>query len=233
MREGRLCVALDFGSRSEILAAARRFGSRAGWLKVGLEAFVAQGPGIVSEVAATGARVFLDLKLHDIPTTVARSVAAACRSGAAMVNVHALGGREMLLAAREAAETAGSGMKLVAVTLLTSLDARALADLPMAGHPEGIVRRLAALAKECGANGVVCSPRDLAAVVSSCGKDFMTVVPGIRPAGSDTFDQRRTATPTAALAAGADILVVGRPLTAASDPDAALEALVAEIQSAA
>jgi len=233
VREGRLCVALDFGSRSEILAAARRFGSRAGWLKVGLEAFVAQGPGIVSEVAATGARVFLDLKLHDIPATVARSVAAACRSGAAMVNVHALGGREMLLAAREAVETAGSGVKLVAVTLLTSLDARALADLPMAGHPEGIVRRLAALAKECGADGVVCSPRDLAVVRGSCGQDFVTVVPGIRPAGSDTFDQKRIATPAAALAAGADILVVGRPLTAASDPDAALEALVAEIQSAA
>jgi len=233
VREGRLCVALDFGSRSEILAAARRFGSRAGWLKVGLEAFVAQGPSIVSEVAATGARVFLDLKLHDIPATVARSVAAACRSGAAMVNVHALGGREMLLAAREAVETAGSGVKLVAVTLLTSLDARALADLPMAGHPEGIVRRLAALAKECGADGVVCSPRDLAVVVSSCGQDFVTVVPGIRPAGSETSDQKRIATPAAALAAGADILVVGRPLTAASDPDAALEALVAEIQSAA
>jgi len=233
MREGRLCVALDFGSRGEILAAARRFGSHAGWLKVGLEAFVAQGPRIVSEVAATGARVFLDLKLHDIPTTVARSVAAACRSGAAMVNVHALGGREMLLAAREAAETAGSGVKLVAVTLLTSLDARALADLPIAGHPEGIVRRLAALAKDCGADGVVCSPRDLAAVRGSCGPDFLTVVPGIRPAGSDTFDHRRIATPAVALAAGADLLVVGRPLTAASDPDAALEALVTEIQSAA
>src|SRR5688500_5602083 len=229
MREERLCVALDFASRGEILAAARRFGSRAGWLKIGLEAFVSQGPAIVSEVAATGARVFLDLKLHDIPTTVARSVAAASRSGAAMVNVHALGGREMLLAAREAAEEAGSGIWLVAVTLLTSLDARALADLPVAGHPEGIVRRLAALAKECGADGVVCSPRDLAAVRVSCGRDFVTVVPGIRPAGSEPFDQRRIATPASALAAGADILVVGRPLTAALDPDAALETLVTEI----
>ncbi|HZI66497.1 MAG TPA: orotidine-5'-phosphate decarboxylase [Thermoanaerobaculia bacterium] len=233
MREDRLCVALDFGSRGEILAAARRFGSRAGWLKIGLEAFVSEGPAIVAEVAATGSRVFLDLKLHDIPTTVARSVAAACRSGAAMINVHALGGREMLLAAREAAETAASGVKLVAVTLLTSLDARALADLPVAGHPEGIVRRLASLAKECGADGVVCSPRDLAAVRGVCGADFVTVVPGIRPAGSDAFDQKRIATPAAALAAGADVLVVGRPLTAAPDPDAALEALLAEIQSAA
>ncbi len=233
MREERLCVALDFGSRAEILEAARRFGPRAGWLKVGLEAFVSEGPAIVAEVAATGPRVFLDLKLHDIPNTVARSVAAACRSGAAMVNVHAFGGREMLLAARDAAKSAGAGVKLVAVTLLTSLDARALADLPVAGHPEGIVRRLASLAKECGADGVVCSPRDLAAVRAVCGPEFLTVVPGIRPAGSDTLDQKRIATPAAALAAGADVLVVGRPITAASDPDAALEALVAEIQSAA
>ena len=233
MREERLCVALDFGTRSEILAAARRFGPHVGWLKVGLEAFVAEGPAIVGEVAATGARVFLDLKLHDIPTTVARSVAAACRSGAAMVNVHAFGGRDMLLAAREAAAKAGAGVKLVAVTLLTSLDARALADLPVAGYPEGIVRRLASLASECGADGVVCSPRDLAVVRGSCGADFLTVVPGIRPAGSEAFDQKRTAAPAAALAAGADILVVGRPLTGAPDPDAALTALLAEIQSAA
>ncbi len=233
MREERLCVALDFGTRAEILAAARRFGSRAGWLKVGLEAFVSEGPSIVSEVAAAGPRVFLDLKLHDIPTTVGRAVGAACRSGAAMVNVHALGGREMLLAAREAVESSGSGAKLVAVTLLTSLDARALADLPVAGHPEGIVRRLAALAQECGADGVVCSPRDLAAVRNACGRDFVTVVPGIRPTGSVTFDQKRIATPAAALAAGADVLVVGRPLTSAPDPEAALEALIAEIQSAA
>lgn len=232
MREERLCVALDFGSRDEILAAARRFAPIAGWLKIGLEAFVSEGPAIVSDVAATGARVFLDLKLHDIPTTVARAVAAACRSGAAMVNVHALGGREMLLAAVDAAKAGGSDVRLVAVTLLTSLDARALADLPVAGYPEEIVRRLASLAQECGADGVVCSARDLAVVRGSCGRDFLTVVPGIRPAGTDALDQKRTATPAAALAAGADVLVVGRPLTAASDPDAALEALIAEIQSA-
>ncbi|HEY3171144.1 MAG TPA: orotidine-5'-phosphate decarboxylase [Thermoanaerobaculia bacterium] len=231
MREERLCVALDFGSRDEILAAARRFGKRAGWLKVGLEAFVAEGPSIVGEVAETGARIFLDVKLHDIPTTVGRAVAAASRSGASMVNVHALGGREMLRAAREAADAAGVRIELVAVTLLTSLDARSLADLPIAGHPEGISRRLAVLAKECGLDGVVCAPRDLAAVKSACGSGFLAVVPGIRPAASDRFDQKRIATPAAALEAGADLLVVGRPLTAAPDPDAALESLLAEIQS--
>lgn len=229
MREERLCIALDFSTREEILAAARRFGGKAGWLKIGLEAFTAEGPRIVSEVAGTGARVFLDLKLHDIPTTVARAVAAASRSGAAMVNVHALGGREMLLAACEAA----ARVKLVAVTLLTSLDPRALADLPMAGHPEGITRRLAVLAKECGLDGVVCAPRDLPAVRSACGTGFLTVVPGIRPAGSEAFDQKRIATPKAALDAGADLLVVGRPVTAAADPEGALESLLAEIQSAA
>lgn len=238
MKEERLCIALDFSTREEILAGARRFGARAGWLKIGLEAFTAEGPRIVSEVAGTGARVFLDLKLHDIPTTVARAVAAASRSGAEMVNVHALGGREMLLAAREAAargsaSPAGPPMKLIAVTLLTSLDPRALADLPVAGHPEGITRRLAVLAKECGLDGVVCAPRDLPAIRSACGPGFFSVVPGIRPAGSEAFDQKRIATPKAALDAGADLLVVGRPVTAAPDPDAALESLLAEIQSAA
>jgi orotidine-5'-phosphate decarboxylase len=232
VREERLCVALDFGGREEILAAARRFAPKVGWLKVGLEAFTAIGPRIVSEVAESGARVFLDVKLHDIPTTVARAVAAAARSGAAMLNVHAFGGREMLTAARDAAGAGDGAPTLVAVTLLTSLDPRALADLPVTGNPEGIARRLAVLARECGLDGVVCSPRDLAAVRGACGAAFLTVVPGIRPAGSESFDQKRIATPTAALAAGADLLVVGRPITAAPDPDAALDSVIAEIQSA-
>jgi orotidine-5'-phosphate decarboxylase len=233
VREERLCIALDFGMREEILAAARRFAPKVGWLKVGLEAFTAIGPRIVSEVAETGARVFLDVKLHDIPTTVARAVAAAARSGAAMLNVHAFGGREMLTAARDAAGAGDGAPTLVAVTLLTSLDPRALADLPVTGNPEGIARRLALLARECGLDGVVCAPRDLAAVKGACGAAFLAVVPGIRPAGSEPFDQKRVATPSAALAAGADLLVVGRPITAASDPDAALDSVIAEIQSAA
>src|SRR5262249_43602237 len=136
----RVCVALDFPSREPVLEMARRLAGRAGWLKVGLEAFVAEGPSLVAQVAETGASVFLDLKLHDIPATVAGAVASAARSGAAMVNVHASGGRAMLEAAREAADRARLP-RLIAVTLLTSLDARTLADLPMAGHPEGIARR--------------------------------------------------------------------------------------------
>jgi orotidine-5'-phosphate decarboxylase len=227
----RICIALDFPSRAEVLAAARRFGGKVGWLKVGLEAFVAEGPSLVREVTACGARVFLDLKLHDIPNTVARAVEAAARSGAAMVNVHASGGRAMLAAAREAL-SGPDAPKLVAVTLLTSIDARALADLPMAGHPQGIARRLALLAQECGLDGVVCSATDLPAIRGACGPAFLTVVPGIRPPGGQALDQRRVATPAEAVEAGADILVLGRPITAAKDPDEALAAVASEIESA-
>ena len=229
-RAEKLCLALDYPSRAAALDAARRFGPRVGWLKIGLEAFVAEGPSLVREVSAS-ARVFLDLKLHDIPNTVAGAVDAAARSGAAMLNVHASGGRAMLRAAREALPEGPGRPLLVAVTLLTSLDAAALADLPMAGQPDGIARRLARLARDCGLDGVVCSPTDLPAIRAACGRDFLTVVPGIRPAGSAVGDQKRIATPRDALAEGANVLVVGRPVTAAPDPDAALDALVAEIES--
>ena len=229
MTASRICIALDFPTRAEVLGAARRFAGRVGWMKIGLEAFIAEGPSLVAETAASsgGAKVFLDLKLHDIPATVAGAVTAAARSGAAMLNVHALGGRAMLEAAREAASRAGIE-KLIAVTLLTSLDARGLADLPMAGHPEGIARRLARLAQDCGLDGVVCSATDLPAIRGACGPGFFTVVPGIRPAGTDLQDQKRVATPAAALAAGADLLVIGRPVTAAPDPEAALDRILAE-----
>ena len=200
----RVCIALDFPTRDEVLAAARRFAARVGWLKVGLEAFVAEGPSLVADVAAWpgGAKVFLDLKFHDIPATVAGAVASAARSGPSMVNVHASGGRAMLEAARARRPRGPRLGKLIAVTLLTSLDARALADLPMAGQPEGIARRLALLAKDCGLDGVVCSATDLSAIREACGPAFFTVVPGIRPAGADAQDQKRIATPAAAIAAG-------------------------------
>jgi orotidine-5'-phosphate decarboxylase len=234
MSAEKVCIALDFGTGAEVLAAARRFSGRVGWMKVGLEAFVAEGPSLVADVAACagGAKVFLDLKFHDIPATVAGAVASAARSGASMVNVHASGGRAMLDAAREAAGRAGLA-RLIAVTLLTSIDARALADLPMAGHPEGIARRLALLAKDCGLGGVVCSAADVGVIRGACGPDFFTVVPGIRPAGADVQDQKRIATPASAIAGGADLLVIGRPVTAAPDPDAALSAILREIAAAA
>jgi orotidine-5'-phosphate decarboxylase len=227
----RICLALDFPERREILSCAQRFAGRVGWLKIGLEAFVAEGPAIVREVAALGPRVFLDLKLHDIPATVERAAAAAARTGAAMINVHAFGGRAMLEAARRGAGGSGQ-VKLIAVTLLTSLDSRALSDLPIAGDPRGIVRRLAVLARDCNLDGVVCSGEDLPAVRGACGPDFLTVVPGIRPAGSPAADQKRVATPRGAVEAGADLLVVGRAVTAAPDPDAALDGLLSEIESA-
>lgn len=226
----RVCIALDFPRGDEAVAMARRLAGRAGWMKVGLEVFVAEGPSLVERIAATGARVFLDLKFHDIPATVAGAVASAARSGAAMVNVHASGGRAMLEAARKAADGAKLP-NLIAVTLLTSIDLAALADLPMSGHPEGIARRLAVLAKECRLDGVVCSATDLAAVRGACGPDFLTVVPGIRPAGADVQDQKRVATPASAVAAGADILVIGRPVTGASDPAGALDGILREIES--
>ena len=227
----RVCIALDVPSRAEALAMARRLAGRAGWMKVGLEAFVAEGPSLVAEVAAASrARIFLDLKFHDIPATVAGAVSSAARSGAAMVNVHASGGRAMLEAAREAADRSGLE-RLIAVTLLTSLDPRALADLPIAGHPEGIARRLALLAKACRLDGVVCAATDLGAIRDACGSEFFTVVPGIRPAGADVGDQKRVATPAAALAAGADLLVIGRPVTAAPDPEAALDGILGEMAS--
>ncbi len=150
-----------------------------------------------------------------------------------MVNVHAWGGREMLLAARQAAGEAAGRPLLIAVTLLTSLDSRALSDLPVAGTPEGIARRLALLSRDCGLDGVVCSPADVRAIRDACGPGFLTVVPGIRLDGAPAGDQKRTGTPRAAIAAGANILVAGRPVTASEDPDAALDFFLSEIESAA
>jgi orotidine-5'-phosphate decarboxylase len=236
----RLCVALDTADASGARAIARRLSGRAGWFKVGLELFVSEGPRLVEDLAAQS-RIFLDLKFHDIPATVAGAAAAASRLGAAMINVHASGGREMIAraaaAAREAAATGGrTPPRLIAVTLLTSLDAAALSALPFEGSPAEIVRRLARLAREAGADGVVCSPAEIRQVRQECGTDFWTVVPGIRPhaaaaaahAGSPD-DQRRIGAPEEAVAAGADLLVIGRPITAASDPAAAADLVLASI----
>jgi orotidine-5'-phosphate decarboxylase len=233
----RLAVALDLPERAALLAMARLVAPEAGILKLGLEAFVAEGPALVREIAASGADVFLDLKLHDIPNTVGRAAAAAVGTGAAIVNCHAAGGREMMRAfgaeGRAAAAKAGRpAPKLIAVTILTSLDAAALADVGLEGSPGEAAVRLAALAQESGLDGVVCSPDEIEAIRAACGKDFLLVVPGVRPVGADKGDQKRVATPAEAIARGADLLVVGRPITAAPDPAAAARAVVAEIASA-
>ena len=238
MSEGRkrIAVALDASERSRILELARFVGPEVGVLKVGLEAFCAHGPGLVREVAAI-APVFLDLKLHDIPNTVGGAAAAAARTGASILNVHAGGGLEMMRAAgeraREAAAAAGLPVpRVIAVTVLTSLDAAALSAVGLAGTPREAALRLALLGREAGLDGVVCSPEEITAIRSACGPEFLLVVPGIRPAGSEAGDQKRIATPGAAARAGADLLVIGRPITGAPDPAGAARAIAAEIDRA-
>jgi orotidine-5'-phosphate decarboxylase len=228
----RLCVALDFDDGQAARALARRLKGRCGWFKVGLELFVSEGPGLVSAIAKDG-RVFLDLKLHDIPNTVAGAARAAARTGAAMINVHASGGRAMMAAAREAVEGIAANVrpKVIAVTLLTSIGREAMAELPFDGSPSAVALRLAALAAEAGLDGVVCSAAEVAAIRAARGPEFLAVVPGIRPSGADAGDQNRIATPAAAISAGASILVVGRPITRSADPEASVEAIVAEMES--
>ena len=232
----RLAVALDLGTREAILDAVRVLVPEAGVFKLGLEAFVSEGPELVREIASR-ARVFLDLKLHDIPNTVARAAAAAVSTGASIVNCHAAGGREMMRAfgeeGRNAAAKAGfPGPSLIAVTVLTSLDAASLGAIGLAGTPREAAVRLAALARDAGLDGVVCSPEEIATIRAACGPDFLLVVPGVRPAGTEKGDQKRVATPGEAIRSGADLLVVGRPILAAPDRAAAARAIVAEITAA-
>ncbi len=228
----KLCVALDGSARDWIVSTARELASHVGWLKLGLEAFTAFGPSLVEEMVETGA-VFLDVKLHDIPNTVERAAANCAATGVAMFNVHASGGRAMMEAAVEGARK-GSRSKpplVIAVTVLTSLDTEALAGLGLGVDPENLVLRWARLAKESGIDGVVASAREAAAIRRECGEGFLIVTPGIRPNWSATGDQKRIMTPTAAVAAGADILVIGRPITSADSPTSAAERILRELGS--
>jgi orotidine-5'-phosphate decarboxylase len=227
MQESPIIVALDFADAAGALAVAARLSPGACALKVGKELFTAAGPALVRELVERGFRVFLDLKFHDIPNTVAQACAAATRLGVWMTNVHASGGAAMLAAAREAVDRAAAGTgrakpHLIAVTVLTSLRAADLAATGVADAPEAQVLRLARLAQANGLDGVVCSSREAASLRAACGPQFLLVTPGIRPAGADAHDQARTATPSEAIAAGADYLVIGRPITQAPDPQAAL-----------
>ncbi len=226
----RLVAALDTADlwRAEALAAALA-PPLCGVLKVGLELFGAAGPDAVRRVAER-APVFLDLKLHDIPNTVAGAVRALLPLRPAMLTLHAAGGAAMLRAARDAAEAAGAARPiLLAVTVLTSLDADALAETGIAEPPRAQVLRLARLAMANGADGLVCSPHEAAAIRAALGPAPLLVVPGVRPAGSAAGDQARTATPAEAVAAGADWIVLGRPLTGAADPAAAAAAVAADL----
>jgi orotidine-5'-phosphate decarboxylase len=233
----RLAVALDLPDRAQLLAMARRVAPAAGLMKLGLEAFMAEGPSLVREVARAEVGVFLDLKFHDIPNTVGRAAAAAARTGAAIVNCHAAGGAEMMKAfgeeGRAAAAKAGlSAPRFIAVTILTSLDAASVHAVGLTGSPREAALRLAALAQGAGLDGVVCSPDEIEAIRAACGKDFFLVVPGVRPAGAARGDQKRVATPAEAIERGADVLVIGRPITGAPDPATAARAILTEIAAA-
>ena len=228
-RRARVCVALDMPDADAAAELARRLAGAVDMLKVGMELFYAAGPEGYARVAEAGLPIFLDLKLHDIPNTVARGLSSllALSPPPAILNVHAAGGPAML---RAAAEAVDGQAKLVAVTVLTALEADDLEAIGLAGPPQEAVLRLARLAKECGLDGVVCSPREVAAIRAALGDDFLTIVPGIRPAGAAMNDQKRAAAPQAAQAAGADILVIGRPITKAPDPVAAAQAIRAMLE---
>jgi orotidine-5'-phosphate decarboxylase len=228
-----LCVALDGSDRDWILSTASELGGEVGWLKVGLEAFTAHGPALVREVAAFGPRVFLDLKLHDIPATVERAAANCAACGASMLTVHAAGGPAMLEAAATGARSAATGdpPRVVAVTVLTSLDGAALSELKIPRTAADLVTAWAGLAGRCGLDGVVASAQEAAILRRDQGGDFLIVTPGIRPASTAADDQRRVVTPADAVAAGADILVVGRPITRARNPAIAARVIVEEMAS--
>ncbi len=225
-----LCVALDMPDAEEAARLVTALKDEIDMVKIGMELFYAAGETGYRQIAATGLPVFLDLKLHDIPNTVSRAMRALMRLDPppALVNVHAAGGAAMMAAAKEAA---AGRCRVIAVTVLTALDAadlRAIGCDPALNSVDLVLRR-ARLAQDSGLDGVVCSPREVATVKQACGPNFLTVVPGIRPAGAETGDQKRVATPRGAAEAGADIIVVGRPITQAADPVQAARAIRAEL----
>jgi orotidine-5'-phosphate decarboxylase len=222
-------VALDYACASEALALADRLSPAECRLKVGKELFTAEGPAVVRALQDRGFELFLDLKFHDIPNTVAAAVATAADLGVWMVNVHASGGRRMMTAARERLQQGGYGTKLIAVTVLTSMERADLADIGLDIEPLEQVRRLAALTADCGLDGVVCSAQEAAMLRAARGPRFLLVTPGIRPVASEADDQRRIMTPEQAVAAGVNYMVIGRPVTQAADPAAALRAINAGI----
>lgn len=231
----KLIVALDVPGSEAAFALTKRLLGHAGVFKVGLELFSAQGPALVRELVSRGARIFLDLKLHDIPNTVRGAAREVARLGVSMITVHATGGLAMMQAALEGVRLgAGSAQPpvVLGVTALTSLADSDLAELGWRESAEDLVLRLASLAKAAGLGGVVASPREAAGIRRRCGPGFAIVTPGIRPSGASLDDQARASTPEAAIGAGADFLVVGRPITQAPDPVAAARAIVVEIEAA-
>jgi len=229
----RVIVALDYASAAPALDFVARVSPDDCRLKVGKELFTVEGPEFVRRLATAGFDVFLDLKYHDIPNTVARACEAAAGLGVWMVNVHASGGLAMMRAARDAlAGLGGSAPLIVAVTVLTSMDDAALREIGIDSGSEAQVLRLARLAKTAGLDGVVCSPREAVMLKQELGATFQLVTPGVRPAGAGTNDQARVLSPGEAMAAGADYLVIGRPITQSGDPAGALQRINAEVADA-
>ncbi|MGQ9426153.1 orotidine-5'-phosphate decarboxylase [Gilvimarinus sp. F26214L] len=231
MSKSPLIVALDFDSVEACTALVEQLDPGQVRLKVGNELFTRAGPGVVEQLQYRGFEVFLDLKYHDIPNTVAQAARAAADLGVWMVNVHASGGERMMTAAREALEPFSQRPLLIAVTVLTSMARDDLEQAGVARSPDDQVLALAGLARQCGLDGVVCSAREAPILKSELGKEFTLVTPGIRPAGTEAADQRRTMTPPEAAAAGSDFLVIGRPITAARDPGAACQDIIRSLQA--
>ncbi len=226
-RPAPIAVALDAPDLETAARWASLVTPHVSTVKIGLELYLRYGPGVVASVrGASRVQVFLDLKLHDIPATVAGAARAVARLRPALLTVHAAGGHAMIRAAVEAAQET----QVAAVTVLTSLHESDLAAIGVPGAPGDVARRLSVLAVDAGARALVCSPREVAAVRAEVGPDVMLITPGVRPAGSDSQDQARVATPAEALSAGADLLVIGRPITRAPDPGAAAAALAASLR---
>lgn len=231
----RLIAALDVDTEEKAVKIAGILKDDVKLFKIGLELFSSCGPSIVKKIKETGCGVFLDLKLHDIPNTVAKAARAATRLGVYMFNVHALGGYEMMKAAFDAAGDEAGRLKIerpkiLAVTILTSMDEKALKKVGVDDNMEKQVLKLAGLAKEAGLNGVVASPHEIKSIRKGLGRDFLIVTPGVRPAGADSHDQKRVATPKEAIDLGADYIVVGRPITEAKDPAEAARRILQEIK---
>lgn len=228
-------IALDMG-REEALGLCDRLEGRARWVKVGMTLFYACGPAVVAEMHERGLNVFLDLKLHDIPFQVEGAAEAASLVGADILSIHGLGGSAMVSGARKGVERAAehrlSRTRLVAISVLTSMDQEALAEIGINAPVADEVARLASLSVRAGSDGIVCSPQEAASMRQLLGPDALIVTPGVRPAGADVADQKRIATPAAAIGAGASKLVVGRPITRAADPAGAFEAIVGELVGA-
>ena len=231
--KSKLTVALDFPSARLALDCVDRLDGACKWVKVGLELYCASGNDFIETLRSRGLEVFLDLKLHDIPNTIAKAIQSIAHVDASLLTVHAAGGEAMLNAAVQALHLTGNGPRLLAVTLLTSMDKQQMQGVGLHLDPASQVLRLARLAVRCGIEGLVCSAEEVTLLREHLGTTLFLVVPGIRLIGDPNDDQRRIATPLAAMQAGASMLVVGRPITRAPDPSAAAQTILAEIAKAA